>query len=144
LLLNLLLNALDALPHGGNVWLDVSDDRRPVRQLSFDDAAITLHRATDGNGKSGGSHCVKLRIADDGPGLSPEVLERVFEPFVSTKDTGIGLGLSICRQIVESHDGRIVAGNRRGGGAEFTVYLPRSGNASPHGNSLAQVGTFDG
>jgi signal transduction histidine kinase len=143
LLLNLLLNALDALPRGGNVWLDVSDDKLPFRQISFDDSACKLRTAADGNGQPRDAHCVKIRIADDGPGLSPEVLERLFEPFVSTKDTGIGLGLSICQRIVESHDGRITAGNRRGGGAEFTIFLLRSVSASPHGDSRAQAISFD-
>lgn len=116
LLLNLLLNALDAMPDGGSVWLDVSSDK--------------LLDATGWNGQAGDDlPGVKIRITDDGPGLSPEVLERVFEPFVSTKDTGIGLGLSICQQIVESHEGRITARNRDGGGAEFTVSLPQSVNA---------------
>ncbi len=125
LLLNLLLNALDALPNGGNVWLDVSGDKLPASRLPIDDAASKLLAATEGNGRPEDFRYAIIRVADDGPGLSAEVVERVFEPFVSTKDTGIGLGLSICQQIVESHDGRITAGNRNNGGAEFTVYLPQ-------------------
>jgi signal transduction histidine kinase len=49
---------------------------------------------------------------------------KIFEPFVSTKPTGIGLGLSICKRIVESHGGQIEAVSRPGGGAEFTIRLP--------------------
>jgi signal transduction histidine kinase len=103
-LLNLLLNALDAVPSGGSVWaeLDVAGVRDPAGR-----------RAT-------------IRVADDGPGLRPGMGEQVFEPFVSTKDKGLGLGLPICRRIVEAHQGAISAADRPGGGAVFTVGLPLS------------------
>ncbi len=109
LLLNVLLNALDALPNGGNVWLEVNRD--------------TLV-AEDQQGLAQPLPGVKIRVADDGAGMTDEVLDKVFEPFMSTKDTGIGLGLSICQRIVESHDGRITAANRQVGGAEFSIWLP--------------------
>jgi signal transduction histidine kinase len=131
LLLNLLLNALDALPAGGNVWLHVSSDKLSPSRLPTDDTANKLLEGTDGNGRSEHLRYASIRVADDGPGLAAEVVERVFEPFVSTKDTGIGLGLSICQQIVESHDGCITAGNRHNGGAEFTVYLPQLADREP-------------
>jgi len=95
-LLNLLLNALDALPQGGTVW-------------------VTWRRET---------HWLMLRVADDGPGLPPELEHQVFEPFLSTKTTGMGLGLSICKRIAEAHGGYICAENRSGGGAVFTFRLP--------------------
>lgn len=63
-------------------------------------------------------------VADRGPGLPPEVTERLFEPFVSTRPEGMGIGLSISRTIVESHGGRIDARPREGGGTEFVVRLP--------------------
>jgi two-component system, NtrC family, sensor histidine kinase HydH len=95
-LYNLLFNALDAQPAGGRIGV-----------------------AVDADGEA-----VIIGVEDDGPGLPPQVRDRVFEPFVSTKEAGMGLGLSICRRIVESHGGIIRAAEREGGGTEFTIRLP--------------------
>ena len=54
-------------------------------------------------------------------GVVPQVLDRIFNPFFTTKDTGTGLGLAIVHRVVESHDGLIVAGNEAGGGARFEI-----------------------
>ena len=62
-----------------------------------------------------------LAVVDDGPGIPPHVLDRIFNPFFTTKDTGTGLGLAIVHRVVESHDGLIVAGNEDGGGARFEI-----------------------
>jgi C4-dicarboxylate-specific signal transduction histidine kinase len=67
---------------------------------------------------------VVVRIEDNGPGLEPEILERLFEPQFTTKASGLGLGLAICKTIVEAHGGRIWAENAKGGGAAFSVALP--------------------
>src|ERR1700738_118183 len=66
---------------------------------------------------------VEIAVADSGPGLSKEVANRLFEPFVSTKANGMGLGLSICRSIVEAHGGRLKSEPNLGGGAvvRFTL-----------------------
>jgi signal transduction histidine kinase len=96
-LLNLLLNALDAVPPGGAV--EVGVEAGPERWLT-------------------------LRVTDTGCGLPAALGPRIFAPFVSTKETGLGLGLSICKRIVEAHGGAIEAANRPGGGAVFTVRLP--------------------
>jgi two-component system, NtrC family, sensor histidine kinase HydH len=107
-MLNLLLNALDAVPEGG---------------------AISVEIETTGAGGNGPPRWVTVRVCDTGRGLPSELGSKIFEPFVSTKPTGIGLGLSICKRIVESHGGQIEAVSRPGGGAEFTIRLP--GIATP-------------
>lgn len=102
-LYNLIFNALDAQPNGGT---------------------ITIHVTTEESHEWTGPMVV-LHVEDEGPGLPEAYGERIFEPFVSSKDTGMGLGLSICRRIVESHGGWILAANRLDrSGARLSVYLP--------------------
>jgi two-component system sensor kinase FixL len=69
---------------------------------------------------------VEASVADTGPGIAPELAERLFQPFVTTKRTGMGLGLSICREIVEAHRGHLVASARAGGGTVFRLTLPKA------------------
>jgi signal transduction histidine kinase len=95
--LNLLLNALDAVREGGKVWVDVS--HTPDSKLI-------------------------IRVSDNGCGLPADLGARIFEPFVSTKETGLGLGLSICKRIIEDHGGSLTASNRPEGGAVFSIELP--------------------
>jgi signal transduction histidine kinase len=98
-LVNLLLNALDAQPHGGRVRVEV---RGPTDDSPF----------------------ASVQVQDDGPGLAPELCPRLFQPFVSTKETGLGLGLSICRRLVEAHGGAIHGATAPEGGALFAFTLP--------------------
>ena len=63
-------------------------------------------------------------VADTGRGIAPEVADRLFQPFVTTKATGMGLGLSICREIVEAHHGRLTTAPASSGGTVFRVALP--------------------
>lgn len=122
--LNLLFNALDAMPNGGHICLQASaapgspggGGERPARPW----------------GEDGGS-CVTITVTDDGPGLPKDLADKIFDPYVSTKDTGLGLGLAICRRIVEAHGGRIAAQNAPAGGAVFVVELPCPGANSPQG-----------
>jgi two-component system nitrogen regulation sensor histidine kinase NtrY len=65
-----------------------------------------------------------LEIRDRGPGFTSAALENALVPFFSTKATGTGLGLTLCREIVEAHGGRLRIGNREGGGAVVTLWLP--------------------
>lgn len=97
-LLNLALNALQAMPEGG--ILEVSSYNQP---------------------KS-----VQIKISDSGPGVAPEDRERIFNPFVTTRETGTGLGLAITQRIVQGHDGHIVLESPPGQGASFTISLPWS------------------
>jgi two-component system, LuxR family, sensor kinase FixL len=69
---------------------------------------------------------VRVSVTDHGPGLSAADLERVFEPFVTTKSEGMGLGLTVCRSIITAHGGRLWATNNAGGGATFHFTLPAS------------------
>ncbi len=71
---------------------------------------------------AGGS--AEVRVADNGPGITAENLEQIFQPFVSTKGKGMGLGLAICREIVEGHGGRLEVESTPGLGATFIVRLP--------------------
>jgi signal transduction histidine kinase len=64
-----------------------------------------------------------LVVRDAGPGIPPQVLDRIFNPFFTTKDTGTGLGLSIVHRVVEAHDGTIVVTNPDGGGARFEIRI---------------------
>jgi C4-dicarboxylate-specific signal transduction histidine kinase len=72
-----------------------------------------------------GQPALQVVLRDNGPGLSPEARENLFEPFHTTKSKGLGLGMSIAKRIVESHGGKIVAGNGHTSGAEFVIALPR-------------------
>jgi signal transduction histidine kinase len=97
-LVNLMLNGLDAMPHGGELRLAVRRTDDPPR--------------------------VTVRIHDSGPGIAAPILARLFEPFVSGKETGLGLGLSISRRLIEAHGGSITGENAPDGGAVFTFTLP--------------------
>ena len=67
---------------------------------------------------------IEISVADRGSGLSDDIVEHLFEPFHTTKSNGMGLGLSICRTIVEAHGGKLRYEPNQGGGAIFRVTLP--------------------
>lgn len=73
-----------------------------------------------------GPEHVGMSIADTGAGISPTIVDDLFQPFVSTKSSGLGLGLSICRTIIEGHGGRIWVEPNRAAGTVFHVTLPRA------------------
>jgi two-component system sensor kinase FixL len=103
-ILNLLLNALDAM----------ADADRGGRRLLLETAR-------------GGPRDVRIAVRDSGTGLDAATLGQIFEAFYSTKSTGMGMGLTIARQIVEAHGGRLEAGNNAEGGATFSFTLPTGG-----------------
>lgn len=96
-LINLIANAAEASPPRESVTVKVTDER-------------------DGY--------VHITVRDRGPGLTDEVLDKLFHPFFTTKAHGTGLGLAIAHRLVEAHGGRLTAGNRRTGGARFELLLP--------------------
>jgi len=70
------------------------------------------------------SESVLLEVRDSGPGLAPETVDRLFESFYTTKPDGLGMGLSICRSIIEAHQGRLWASANTPRGAVFQFTLP--------------------
>ena len=75
-----------------------------------------------------GQNVVEFSVSDTGPGLAPEVLDHLFEAFYTTKSEGMGIGLNLCRSIVESHQGRMRAENLYNGeqitGCRFSFWIP--------------------
>jgi signal transduction histidine kinase len=118
-LVNLLLNALDALPQGGRVEVAIQLDSKMKS-----DSGVEVNGSTNGSAAAAFQR-VRVQIRDNGPGIEPRVRRRLFEPFVSSKETGLGLGLSICKRLIEDHGGVIHGDNRPEGGAEFAFTLPR-------------------
>jgi signal transduction histidine kinase len=68
----------------------------------------------------------EIRFRDTGPGIDPEVLQQVFEPFYTTKTDGTGLGLAVTKRIIENHDGTLSIESEPGAGATVVVRLPMS------------------
>jgi two-component system, NtrC family, sensor histidine kinase HydH len=84
---------------------------------------------------------VELRLADSGPGVPEELREEIFNPFVTTKKTGVGLGLSIVSKIIDGHRGSIRVDNGPGGGAVFTIFFPLEEPIEPQATAeLRSVG----
>jgi CheY-like chemotaxis protein len=121
-LLNLALNARDAMPDGGSLTISVESET-PCEAPMYSGPRVAI------------------RVSDTGVGVSPEHLSHLFDPFFTTKPAGegTGLGLSLCRSILEEHAGVVAVESRLGEGTTFTVYLPlRLPPAQPlaDGNSI--------
>jgi C4-dicarboxylate-specific signal transduction histidine kinase len=97
-ILNLVKNASEAMPEGGFLLIESA--------LSQDDS-------------------VEISVSDTGPGVTDAELKTIFDPFITTKSTGLGMGLAISRSIAEAHRGRLYGGNQPSGGAIFRLVLPR-------------------
>ena len=112
--LNLILNAMDATEEGGTIEINTSLQPGELR----------------------------IDIRDDGQGISPEHRGRVFHPYFTTKETGTGLGLFVCRNIVEQNDGRIELSDTSQKGTTFTVWLNMS-KVDLDRNDLAENQPFE-
>jgi two-component system sensor kinase FixL len=77
--------------------------------------------------KSDGDEYIVVEVSDTGPVISEEIAERLFQPFVTSKQSGMGIGLSLCRTIVESHGGRIWFESKAAGGTAFRFTIPTAG-----------------
>lgn len=99
-LFNVMINGMQAMKEGGTLTIRTA--------------------ATDYKGRSG----VQIEIEDTGPGISREALEDIFVPFFTTKTQGTGLGLPICKQLLENHGGTIGVASRTGQGTTFSIQLP--------------------
>ena len=97
-ILNLVMNAIDALPNGGNIYIDILHSDAPKG--------------------------VSITIRDTGVGIEEALQKNLFDPFFTTKDDGLGLGLFICKQIIEDHVGSLDFESRPGQGTTFTIWLP--------------------
>ncbi len=116
ILLNLVINARQAMPRGGTLTIDVRENKQ--------------------------TGMAEIRVCDTGVGIPPDQLRLIFEPFYTTKKPdqeghgGSGLGLSVCRQIIEQHHGRIRVESLVGKGSKFTVKLPLDNLSERHAIAL--------
>jgi two-component system C4-dicarboxylate transport sensor histidine kinase DctB len=112
-LVNLLQNALDAL------------EGMPDAQIVLS-VSVTPHHAADGALPAPISECVRIEVADNGPGIAPDVMAALFTPFTTTKPNGLGLGLVISRDIAADFGGQLQAHSEPGVGTRFTLLLQRA------------------
>lgn len=98
--LNIIINSCEAMEYRGNLGIDLSYTPSSVRVI----------------------------ITDEGPGIRDDEREKIFTPFYTTKTRGVGLGLAICSDIIEKHNGSIAVGGEPGNGAEFIITIPRNRN----------------
>lgn len=125
---NLCLNARDAMPSGGELVIGV----KRVRRLKPDSAP-----------GAGNQRWIQITVRDSGPGISPEVLERLFEPYFTTKPLGrgTGLGLSIAQSITQDQGGWIEAESQPEHGSSFHVFLPEASSDAPAGSTALHAFT---
>jgi PAS domain S-box-containing protein len=122
---NLIANALQAMPEGGRLTISartISDFR-----FKISDLPTTPHGVETRDHKSEilkQQSAIEIRISDTGVGIPPDALDKIFQPLYTTKAKGIGLGLAMCKTIIEAHGGAIAAESTVGKGATFIVRLP--------------------
>ncbi len=112
---NLVANGIQAMAQGGDLRVETCTVPAGVISELRGDAAV--HGAPDGP-------AVRVVISDTGQGIPPERLPRIFDPFYTTKEKGLGLGMAITHRIIEDHKGTIDVQSQVGLGTTFTVHLP--------------------
>ena len=122
-LLNLALNAFRFMPGGG--WLCIRGNERAAADVSENEGSFAADSA-HGNATQG----IEIRVRDTGPGIAAEDLPRIFDAGFSTRPGSSGLGLAVCRRILQQHRGSIAVESRPGQGAIFRLLLPRTGDAT--------------
>jgi PAS domain S-box-containing protein len=113
--LNIILNALDAMPNGGELKIEVS--KHPLDSFEKDEI---IEKAVNPREL----FYLVVKISDNGVGMGEDVLDKIFDPFYTTKANGLGLGLSICSRLLEENLGKIDAISQKGEGTTFTIMLP--------------------
>jgi C4-dicarboxylate-specific signal transduction histidine kinase len=131
----------DAIRHQVTVQLQLSGDVRPVAgnsvqlQQVFLNLMLNAFTAMNGTGRDGARRLIMrthstdrskvlVEVQDTGTGIAADELESIFDPFITSRPEGLGMGLSICRSIIERHGGTISAANNPDGGATFSISLP--------------------
>lgn len=110
-LTNIIRNAIEAV--------DGAERRDKSGRVS-----VSVQRATQRDETGAAYDMISLRVRDTGPGVTPEVMQRMFNPFFTTRDAGAGLGLAIVHRIADAHGGRVSVRNHESGGAEFELLIP--------------------
>jgi len=105
----------------GQVILNIARNAIEAMEEHFSERTLTISTGIDDLSQE-----VVVRISDTGPGLAPEVKARLFQPFVTTKDNGMGIGLSICHGIVQSHGGMLSVEPNDPNGTTFVIRLPKA------------------
>ncbi len=123
---NIVINAREAMPHGGK--LQVCGQNETLLESNPHDLAPGEY--------------IRISFADDGPGITPDVLPQIFDPYFTTKPTGSGLGLTIAFSIITKHGGRILVEPVPGGGTLFNVFLPVAHIST--GEPTTELETIDG
>lgn len=135
--LNLMINALEAMSRGGKLSVHtclLEEDWHEEQQENEADREVPLPDGHESNEATTRSFLV-IAISDTGVGVPPDLLENIFEPFVTTREEGTGLGLAISSEIIKKYEGRITVESEQGKGSTFRVMLPLPGlceNCSPH------------
>lgn len=122
-MLNFITNAVQAMPQGGALSVSARHLREPR-------GGPAIMPVTDRHSPIADRDFVEISVGDTGEGISPEGMKKLFQPLFTTKPKGIGLGLVVCRNLVDANGGKIEVESVKGGGATFTMVLPAVGGES--------------
>jgi signal transduction histidine kinase len=131
-LMNVVLNAIQAMPEGGVLSVEATS----VPRAPASDAVPA--------GTEHGTGWLEIRVRDTGSGIAPDEVERVCEPYFTTKSLGIGLGLSLAKRMIEEHGGHLAVASELGRGTMVTLWLPvASGSAAAPATGASRMGGGD-